>query len=128
MSNITLFGVDIAAEINSAMAEDLLEAVLHKVAAGVRTPGQLTGGTNPTETPYGARGFIEEGFVNEGRKNDEGALVTITKRRVILIGDSIEGAQEPAENDFITIEGMKHRVIAVQRDPARATYTCSVER
>lgn len=128
MSNITLFGVDIAAEINSAMAEDLLDATLHKVSAGTRTSGQQTSGTNPTETPYTAKGFIEEGFVNEGRKNDEGTLVTVTKRRVILIGDSIEGAQEPAENDFVTIEGMKHRVVAVQRDPARATYTCSVER
>lgn len=128
MSDITLFGVDIAAEINSAMAADLLPAILHKVSAGTRTSGQLTSGTNPTETDYAARGFIEEGFVREGVTNDDGSLVTKVRRRVILIGDSIAGAAVPQANDKVTIEGVKHRVLEVKRDPAKAMYILSVER
>lgn len=127
MSSITLFGVDIAAEINAAMAQDLLPAVLHKVAPGTRTSGQLTSGTNPSETPYDCRGFIEESFRQEGAQQDDGSIVSKIKRRVCIIGDSIAGGQVPTDVDQVTIEGVKHRILAVQRDPARALYTLSVE-
>jgi len=128
MSSITLFGVDIAAEINSAMAQDLIPATLHKVSAGTRTSGQLTSGTNPTETDYTARGFVEENFAQDGQGNDGDSLVRKIKRYVTLIGDSIEGAQVPAENDKVTIEGVKYRILTVKRDPAAATYSLRVER
>lgn len=127
MSSITLFGVDIAAEINAAMGQDLLPATLHKVSAGTRTSGQQTSGTNPTETDHAARGFVEESFRQEGEQDDDGSLVTRIKRRVILLGDSIAGGAVPEGGDKVTIEGVKHSVLNVQRDPARATYTLSVE-
>jgi hypothetical protein len=128
MSDITLFGVDIAAEINAAMAQDLLPATLHKVTAGSRTSGQQTSGANPTETDHACRGFVEEGFVREGATNDDGSLVTRVRRRVNIVGDSIVGGAVPEANDNVTIEGIKHRVLEVKRDPAKALYTLSVER
>ncbi len=113
-----LFGEDIAKIVYDNMKGQLLDATLTKVTPGTRTPGNLTEGTNPTETPKTAEGFID----SQNRRNVGGALVKDGDIIIVLIGNSIEDLTIPAVNDKVTIEGSTYRVKAVDRDPAAATY------
>jgi len=117
-----LFGVDIAAELNKAMGSGMFPAVLHKVAAGTRTAGQLTGGNNPAQTNFAARGIVYD-YHN---KEIDGTNVLRSDRKVLLLGDTIAGKQVPEVKDRITIEGATHEIVDVDRDPAWATYICQV--
>lgn len=115
---IPLFGVDISGLIKKAMAGQLLPATLHVVSAGTRT-GNLTGGTNPTETDHTAEGFVDS-------KNKEaigGTLVEDGDVIIVLIGDSIQDAAVPTTADKVTIESTKYHIKNLDRDPAAATYT-----
>lgn len=113
----------IAKSINKAIgaANLYLPATLIKVVNGNRTPGSLSAGANPTETPYTARGFIEHystfAIVN--------SLATGSDRKISLLGASIAGGQIPTSGDKITIEGVTYRVTNIDdRDPAAAMYVC----
>lgn len=115
-----LFGINISGIINKEVGPGVLAATLIKVVAGSRTPGSLTSGTNPTEIPYGCRGFID----SQSLRNQDGSLVDDGSRRIVLIGDSIASAQVPEVGDKITIESRTYRIATLDRDPAAATYTC----
>lgn len=118
-----LFGVDISGLINKNVAPGLLDATLIKTAEGARTSGQLTGGPAITETPYAAKGFIQD--YSENRI--DGTVIKVGDRQVILIGDSIASAQVPSLGDKVTIEGTTYNIVGVPaRDPAAATYSCQV--
>jgi len=115
-----LFGVDIAGIIDAAISPGLLAATLTKVTAGTRTPGQLTGGTNPTTVNYSCRGMID----SKNRRNRDGELIRDGMERILLIGNSISGgAVAPEIGDRVTIEGRSFRVEVLDRDPAGATFT-----
>ena len=122
-----LFGVDIAGLIKKNVAPGVLDATLVKVAPGTRTPGALTGGTNPTTTNYPCRGFIDSqrvAFAN-------GSTVKEGNKVVVLIGDTIDGGSgvAPAPGDRIMIEGTTYVIPeggTIDRDPAAATYACEV--
>ena len=110
------------------MGSGVLDATLTKSTPGTRTPGNLTGGTQPTEVTYPCRGFVDTRkvrFLN-------GTLVRDGSKVVVLIGDTINGgdpASAPAPGDKITIESVQYLVPAdgtIDRDPAAATYTCEV--
>ncbi len=116
-----LFGVDIAGIVHGAMSSGLLPATLHHVIPGTRGV-DLTAGTNPTETTHAARGFIDD----YDDKQFVGDLIIVGDRRVLLIGNSISPAVVPQPGDGVTIEGVRYKVIRVQRDPAAATYTMQV--
>jgi len=119
MAGNPLFGQDIAGQIYAALKGQLLDCTLTKVVAGTRTPGSLTGGTNPTDTDYAAEGFID----SKNRKDVGGTLVEDGNVFVVLIGNSIASAQVPVIGDKVTIESTEYRIRALDRDPAAATYT-----
>lgn len=114
-----LFGADIAGKVFAALNGQLLAATLTKVVSGTRTPGSLTGGTNPTETGYAAQGFID----SKNRKNIGGTLVENGDLMIVLIGDSIASNQVPEVGDKVTIEGSSYWIKALDRDPDAAAYT-----
>jgi hypothetical protein len=118
---IPLFGVDISGLIRDNIGPGVLDATLVKFTPATRTPGQLSGGTQPTSTSYPCKGFIDA-QVNRTR---DGTLVNDGTKKIILIGDTISsGAVAPAQTDQITIEGSTYVVKFFDRDPAAATYTC----
>lgn len=121
---VTLFGLDIAAEVNNAIsaAGNIAEATLVKVTPGTRTPGQLSGGTNPTRTSHAARGIRE----SITRRRPE-TLLQDTRAIISLLGASIAGGAIPETGDEIIIEGETFTIIGpVERDPAAALYVCQV--
>ena len=119
MPGKNLFGADIAGKVYAALKGQLLDATLTKVAAGTRTPGALTGGTNPTDTDYACEGFID----SKNRKDVGGTLVEDGNVFVVLIGNSIASDQVPAIGDKVTTESTEYRIRALDRDPDAATYT-----
>lgn len=120
-----LFGQDIAGKIASAFKGKLLSGTLSKKAAGTRTPGQLTGGTNPTAATHTFEGFIEDKTeVWRG-----GTLVARGGKFVTMLGASITPAAEPETGDEVTIEGQTWRIVEITgRDPAAATFQVRVEK
>ena len=116
-----LFGQDISGIIKNALAGQLLAATLHKKTPGTRT-GNLTGGTNPTETNYACEGFID----SQSKKAIGGTLVEAGDVVVVLIGDTIDSgaaASAPQTGDQVTIESNTYHIKGLDRDPAAATYT-----
>ena len=116
-------GIDVSGIVNKEIGQKVLtspehNAILIKVVAGVRT-GNLTGGTNPVETPFTCKGFIDV----QRKKTIGGTLVKAGDVIVVLIGDSIEGGQIPVGQDKVTIEGRTYLIRGLDRDPAAATYT-----
>ena len=95
-------------------------ATLIKVTAGTRTPGAISAGTNPTETSFKCRGLVQRATLSK----IGGTLVEKGDRVIVLLGATIAGKQVPTSKDKITIEGVTSRIIAVDRDPASAAYTC----
>lgn len=97
-----------------------LPATLTKATAGTRTPGDISGGTNPSTTDYAAQGYIDSYAI----ALIDGTLILENDRKITLLGASIAGGVTPANGDKITIDGTTYRVIRVDRDPASATYSC----
>lgn len=116
-----LFGVDISGLINKHVGPGVNDASLIKVATGTRTPGNLTGGTNPVSTPYACKGFIDT--LNRNRL--DATLVDDADSLVQLVGDSIASAQVPRQGDRITILGTTYNILGVEVDPAQALYSCT---
>jgi len=116
-----LFGVDISGLINKNISPGVNDATLIKPTAGVRTPGQLTGGTNPTTANYAAKGFID----TLDKTRLEASLVDVADALVQLVGDSIAGGQVPRQGDYITILGTTFNILSVEVDPALALYSCT---
>lgn len=115
-----LFGVDIAQIIADSIGPGVLDAVLIKRTSGARTPGQLTGGTNPTTVSYPCKGFIDK----QDRRNRDGELIHDGNVTILLIGKTIDnGNTAPIMDDQVTIEGVTYLVTQVDRDPAAATYS-----
>jgi hypothetical protein len=119
-----LFGIDIAGEIAKAFSGQLLSGTLTKTIPGTRTPGNLTGGNNPTSVPYSFEGFIE----NKTEVRKGGTLVSSGGKMVSILGGSLPAGIVPASADEVTIEGTTYKILAIEgRDPAAALYECRVE-
>lgn len=131
-----VYGVDLGREINKYLGPAVLPATLIKVTPGTRTPGQLTGGTNPTTTSYACRGFIDMQGARTRQdslasRSQAGSGLTLGGTKVaVLIGDSIaNGTVVPEPLDKIVLEGVTYIIPEggkVDRDPAAATYTCEI--
>lgn len=115
-----LFNANISGLVNSIISPFVLDAVLIKRTPGTRTPGSITGGTNPTETSYTAKGFVD--FYDDDLIDETN--VKTGDRKVTLIGDSIADLSIPENNDKVTIEGQTWTIVKVNRDPDAATYDC----
>lgn len=116
-----LFGIDIAGLINEHIAPGLIKAELIVVRGGERTPGNLTGGVNPTETTIEGKGLIKD--YADGRMGT-GSSIKKGDREILLIANSFAGKPVPKQGDKVTIEGSTYHIVKVKRDPAAATYKC----
>lgn len=94
-----------------------LPATLIKVTQGTPTPGNLIGGTNPTETSYTCDGLIEAYTALELTNT----LIQANDRKIVLFGASL--FVTPATDDKVTIDGNTYRIIAVARDTLKAMWT-----
>ncbi len=122
-----LFGIDIAALVNKelAAAGGVLDGRLTKTAPGSRTSGSLTGGTNPKETTYNFKGFMEK--VSESRF--AGQLQTVDGEVMSILGASLPAGVEPEVNDKAMLEGREYELVKLlSRDPAATLYEFMVER
>lgn len=113
-----LFGIDIAAAVNDSIvaAGNVRAGTLTKVTPGTRTPGDLTGGTNPTTATHSFNGFYEARTVRA-----DGTLARTTMDVVTILGASLSVV--PEVNDQATIDGTTWTLTRlISRDPASAVY------
>jgi hypothetical protein len=97
-------------------------ATLTKVTAGIRMPGALTAGTNPTEQSFAAQGLVAD---LQTLKID-GTLIEGVDRAIRLFGSTIASGAVPVPGDRIMIEGTTSIIVdkGVTRDAASASYLC----
>lgn len=119
-----IFGENIAGEIYNEMKELVFDITLTKVEPGSRTPGSLTGGTNPTGTSHTVKGFVDE----YQDRHIDGTLIQRGDRKIVILGGSLPSGTVPEPSDKITAEGETRTIVedGVKRDPAGATYICQV--
>lgn len=115
-----LFGVDISGLINANVGPGVNDATLTKVTPGTRSPGQLTGGTNPATADYACKGFVDP----ISRDRVDGTLVKDGDANVQIVGDSVASGQVPEVGDTVTILSRTYEIVAIEVDPALALYTC----
>ncbi len=114
------FGIDISGLINTHIGPGVNDATLTKPAAGTRTGGQLTGGTNPTETDYACKAFADP----IDRNRIPTTLVEEADTLINIIGDSVASSQVPEVGDKVTILGKEYEILSLEVDPALAVYAC----
>lgn len=120
-----LFGIDIAQVVADSIADagNLRPGTLTKIVPGTRTPGDLTGGTNPTETSHTFQGFVET-----KTKRRDGTLVSDPMSVVTILGATINPATVPAPTDTVLIDGTTWTLFElISRDPASAVYEFRAE-
>ena len=120
-----LFGIDIAQVVADSIegAGNLRPGTLVTTTPGTRTPGDLTGGTNPTATSHTFQGFAEERAVRRS-----GALVAENMSVITVIGASVSPAVVPGVNDSVTIDGETYMLKELlTRDPASAVFEFRAE-
>lgn len=120
---------ELATIIGSAVvdAELTMPAVLIKVSPGTRTPGAVSGGTNPTVLSYPVQGIP----ASTAPLFRAGTLIQDTNRVIRIIGVTLPPGVVPVPGDQITMEGKTSTIVnsdggknAVQRDAASCTYLC----
>ena len=117
------FGVDIAAEIKSALDPGIPSITLVSRTVGTPSATDLTAGATITETSYTCQGFLD--FFDAKRFG--GTTIEQGSRVVVIIGDTLPSGVLPKPEDRIIAEGdTLHVVGPIVRDPAAATYTCEV--
>lgn len=117
------FGVDIAGLINENVSPGLptIATITHRTQ-GTRTPGQLSGGTNPTTLVAQAKVVVGDYKAHQ----IDGTLIKQGDRKILVIAESMTVAFDPSTSDRIDVEGATYFVVQVGRDPARATFSCQV--
>jgi hypothetical protein len=116
-----LFGLNIAKIINDAIqsAGGLRPGTLTKVTPGTRTPGSLTGGTNPTTTTHSCSCYVT--LDSEIRR--AGQVGARKNPQVLILGASVSPTAVPEVNDRIAIDGITYTLIAaIGKDPSGSTY------
>jgi hypothetical protein len=117
-----LFGVDIAGVLNKALGPGLLVVKLVKVTPGTRDPADLAAGTEPTSKTYTAKGLVADFALSQF----DGVTIQRGDRKVLYLGASLPSGVVPSIGDHAIAEGVESEIVAVQRDPASATYVCQV--
>lgn len=113
----------VATQLNDALGGELRAATLHKVSAGAA--GAVDEAPAEVETNYSCRGFKESYELSE----IDGTEVLRKDVKIVLLGKSIAGGTvTPSKDDYVTIDGTKYRLVAVDSDPAKATWTCQGRR
>lgn len=123
----TLFGLNIAKIVDDSIvsAGGTNTGILRKATSGTRTPGSLTGGTNPTTVDHSFRGFLD----NRTEQRIAGSIVSAGGEVVSIFGNSLPSGVEPENDDVVIIEGTVFTIVEVlARDPAAALYEVKVRR
>ena len=122
-----LFGIDIAGILNDAInsAGGLRPATLFKSVNGTRTPGNLGGGTNPTDPPPESSCQV---YVEKNTTRIEGTLAQTGGMTIGIIGASISPARVPEPSDEVLVDGVTYTIVSIREvDPADALYVCTVQ-
>lgn len=120
-----LFGLDIAGIVNDAIAGagGVRPGTLTKTTPGTRTPGSLTGGSNPTTTTHSFNGFTE---TKEVRRT--GQVGASSMAVVAILGASVTPAATPEVNDTALIDGVTYTLVELLKgDPAGAVFEFAAE-
>lgn len=117
-----LFGQDIAGQLASNLGPLLPVVKLLKTVQGTRDPSDPSAGTTPTSRTFNGRG-IQDSYRTS--QIDE-TIIKQGDRKVLILGDSLPNGIVPEPGDKVESEGTEFTVVAVERDPDAATYTCQV--
>lgn len=119
------FGVDIAAEVKSALGPGVPEVTLISRIAGTLDSTDLTSGAPITETSYTCKGFID----NYDSSRYGNSTITQGTRVIVILGDTLPSGVVPKPEDRLVAESQTfHLVGPVIRDPAGATYVCEARK
>jgi len=124
-----IFKKDIAGKIGTKLAPLVFDVTLVVVTPGTRTVGQLTAGTQATETSYTVKGWVDEmrqryAGATQGATIEERSIVERQDKLITLLGSTLPSGVVPKPNDRLTAEGVTRRIVDVDRDPAGAVYEC----
>lgn len=117
-----LFNQDIAGQLNKHMGPLLPTMRLLKIVPGSRDATDPTAGTSPVTRPFYCKGILDS---YRASQIDE-TIVKQGDRIAMILGDSLPMGVVPEPNDKVEAEGRKFTVVAVERDPDAATYSCQV--
>lgn len=117
-----LFGANISGQLFAALGPLLPAVKLLKTVQGTRDPSDPSAGTSPTTATYTGRGILDSYRTSQ---IDE-TIIQQGDRKVLILGDSLPSGILPDTGDKVEAEGRVFTVIAVERDPDAATYTCQV--
>ena len=123
-ADLTLFGIDLGAELASAIdsAGGVTLATLTKRVTRDRATADTAGGTRALGTAYPCRVIVEETPGEAGKRMAEVTILAATL--VDSAGDRIP----PEFGDAITVFGEAWEIIAAPSGSAVATWTCKVSR
>jgi len=117
-----LFNADIAGKLAKALGPKLLPFVLRKVTPGTRSTSDPSAGTNPTTRNYPCRGILE----SYRDSQFDGTIIQRGDRKALLLGGTLPTGTFPTSGDVVVAEGSEFKVVAVDRDPDAATYSCQI--
>ncbi len=95
---------------------------LTKSTPGIRMPGAISAGTNPTTQTFAATGLVTD----YSAYDLAGTVIKAGDRKVLLFGASIAGGAQPEPGDRVAIGGETLRIVehGVTADPVKAAFIC----
>lgn len=113
-------GVNIAGLVNKHIGGRLNDLQLVRVTSSPRDPDSPTSGTVKRRVTYTVKGFVE----SYSNNLIDGTIIKKYDRKINIIALSIPGLEIPRPGDIVITEGRSDTILAVERDPAGAMYTC----
>lgn len=117
-------GVDIAKIIHKNLSLKVNDLTIVVKGSPSRASGNLTGGTQASETTHTARGF-------SAKYKDsviDGSRIRARDREFIIFVESINPAVEITVGSTVTENEVVYELMNAEKDPAGATYTCQARR
>lgn len=114
-----LFGIDIQGIVGSALGGQLLTGTLHRATDAAGAYGETTKtfvnvSIEGIRAAWSSDPFVRNAFA-------ETRVYPANAMKITILAAGLGSA--PTENDEITMEGVRHRILGVGSDPATATYT-----
>ena len=114
------FGVDIAAEVLSALGPGVPAVTLVSRSLGAEDPLDLSAGQPIVETLHVCKGFID---TYDSRRMGGNTVISEGTRVIVILGDSLPSGVIPQDEDRVIAEGTTFHITGpIVRDPAGATY------
>lgn len=117
---MSYLGEDLSTIIYEEFKDLVLDATLTVVSSGTRTPGSLTGGTNPTTATHSCKGYVSTWT----DKQLSQTLVQDGDRKIVLLADSLTVTPKPGDKITINSNDYIIREQGVMIDPSTSIYTC----